>query len=112
MSPGFSLREPHPRSDGKQCRPKENWTNGEAFDGGIGTFFADVDGSGRAAAIAVNSTGPSAGIWVRRSDGKKFGLKENWTNGEAFDGSIGTFFADVVGTGRAAAIVVNQTVWG
>ena len=41
------------------------------------TFFADVDGDGKADAIAVNDTG----VTVRRSDSTKFLANETWATG-------------------------------
>lgn len=70
---------------------------------GRGTFFADVEGSGRAAMIEVGDDL----VRVRRSNGLSFDSPLPWTN-EPFYGSRGTFFADVEGTGRAAIIAVNN----
>src|SRR5690606_17595843 len=73
-----------------------------------GTYFADVDGDGRADAITVDSSG----IRVRRSGflpGGQEGFKppEIGTS-DPFYGQRGTYFADVNGDGRADAIVVNS----
>lgn len=81
-----------------------NWTSG-AFFGKQGTFFADLNGDGKADAIAVDS----AGITVRRSNGSTaFGPREDWSAG-SFYGTRGTYFANVTsGTpARADAIAVN-----
>jgi FG-GAP-like repeat len=90
------------------------------FYGSRGTFFADVDGDGKADAIAVNDDG----VVVRRSDGSKFTFHEKWTN-EAFypgvyashdDGKLypipilGIFFADVTGDGKADAIEIDAII--
>jgi hypothetical protein len=74
--------------------------------GSRSTFFADVDGDGKAEVILVNDT-----ITVRRSTGKDFGpgpqANEDWSHGPCF-GSLGTFFADVRGDGRADAILATM----
>ena len=54
-------------------------------------------------AIVVNSNG----IVVRPSDGIKFLKNEIWSS-FAYFGSIGTYFADVTGDGKADAIAVNN----
>lgn len=98
------------RSNGNRFEPNETWTSGPFFgavDGRVYVYFADVDGDGRADAIAVNETG----ITVRRSDGRQFRQNEDWTR----EGYMGTdqrgqpniYFADVTGEHRASAIVVN-----
>jgi VCBS repeat protein len=102
-------------SDGIAVRPStgtsfsssnvtHRWTV-SGFSGSIGTFFADVNGDGKADAIAVNSDG----IAVHLSSGAYFSsanLTQRWTVG-GFYGNIGTFFADVNGDGKADAIAVN-----
>ena len=95
-----------------QFLPNEDWTGGP-FWGSRGTFFADVDGDGRADAIAVNDDG----VYVRLSTGSGFpGPAQNWTGGPYYslrtqnvvpsDQSV--YFADVNGDGMADAIVVND----
>src|SRR5947209_11882705 len=79
----------------------EDWT-GNPYYGSRGTFFADVDGDGRADAIVVNDDR----ITVRRSTGTGFGGYEDWT-GNPYYGTRGTFFADVDSDGKSDAIVVN-----
>jgi uncharacterized protein YqfB (UPF0267 family) len=73
----------------------------------LGTFFADVDGDGKADCILVNQNT----ITVRRSTGSDFGpgpqANEDWTHGPC-SGKLGTFFADVTGDGKADCILVNQ----
>jgi len=89
--------------------PTAAWTNNPYY-GNRGTFFADVTGDGRADAIVVNDESiPFGRVVVRRSDGSQFLPNEEWTQ-EPFYGTIGTFFADVTGDGRADAIAVND--WG
>jgi Astacin (Peptidase family M12A)/FG-GAP-like repeat len=86
--------------------PNESWTQGVAYFGTRGTFFADVTGDGKADAIVVND----GGVTVRRSTGSVtlgFGANESWTTVPYF-GTRGTFFADVTGDGKADAIVVND----
>lgn len=82
--------------------PNQSWTT-QPYFGSLGTFFADVDGDGKADAIVVNSNT----VTVRRSTGTSFGNYEDWTHG-AYFGTRGTFFADVTGDGWADAIVVND----
>ena len=82
--------------------PNQEWTE-EAFYGDRGTFFADVDGDGKADAIVVNDNR----VVVRPSTGSNFAPNQEWTE-EAFYGDRGTFFADVDGDGKADAIVVND----
>ena len=98
------------RSTGHDFGPgpqaNENWSHGPCF-GKLGTFFADVDGDGRAECILVNDDT----ITVRRSTGHDFGpgphANENWSHGPCF-GKRGTFFADVDGDGKADCILVNE----
>jgi hypothetical protein len=79
------------------------WT-ATGFAGSLGTFLADVDGDGKADAIALNSDG----ILVRRSSGGAPLLdSQSWSG--AFTGSKATFFADVTGDGKADAIAVNAS---
>jgi SOS-response transcriptional repressor LexA len=80
----------------------EDWTHG-AYYGSKGTYFADVDGDGKADAIVVNDDK----ITVRRSTGASFGPNEDWTSNPFF-GTRGTYFADVTGDGLADAIAVND----
>src|SRR5215471_15735781 len=97
------------RSNGFSFGPPEDWTGGPFF-GSKGTFFADVDGDGRADAIAVNdNTTVSNTTTVRRADkngGHFFGPNEDWTGGPYF-GDLFTMFADANGDHRADAIVFN-----
>jgi hypothetical protein len=94
------------RSTGKDFGPgaqaDEDWSHGPCI-GSRGTFFADVNGDGKAEVILVNDDT----VTVRRSTGKDFGpgpqANEDWSHGPCF-GSRGTFFADVDGDGRADAI--------
>src|SRR5579859_3312245 len=77
----------------------------------LGTQFADVTGDGKADAIAINvgtAGAPPAGITVRRSDGSKFLANESWTTGPFSGGTLGTYFADVNGDGKADEIEVNS----
>jgi hypothetical protein len=98
------------RSTGNDFGPgpqaNEDWSHGACF-GSRGTFFADVDGDGKAECILVNDDT----ITVRRSTGHDFGpgpqANEDWSHGACF-GSRGTFFADVDGDGKADCILVNN----
>jgi hypothetical protein len=47
-------------------------------------------------------------VTVRRDTGSDFGPNEDWTHGPYF-GTLGIFFADVTGDGKADAIVVNDS---
>jgi len=87
---------------GPEFAPNQSWTM-QPYYGSLGTFFADVDGDGRADAIVVNTNT----VTIRRSTGNAFGNYEDWTMGPYY-GSRGTFFADVDGDGKADAIVVND----
>src|SRR5262245_10325514 len=55
-----------------------------------GNIFRRCHGDGLADAITVNADR----VWVRRSNGSQFLLREPWAAGPYF-GSRGTFFADV-----------------
>jgi hypothetical protein len=97
------------RSTGTHFSGNEPWIPDTPYYGSRGTFFADVDGDGKADAIVVND-GPAAPnfVVVRRSTGKGFGPNEPWIPDTPYYGSRGTFFADVTGDGKADAIVVND----
>ena len=86
----------------------EDWTHGPFF-GTRGTFFADVDGDGRADAIVVNDLPTNSTVTVRRSNGTQFLPNEDWTHGPYW-GSVGNaaYFVDVTGDGCADAIVINN----
>lgn len=74
-----------------------------SYRGERGTFFADVDGDGRADGIAVTAES----VRVRRSTGSDFAPAENWTSDPYF-GDRGTYVADVNGDGRTDVIAVNS----
>lgn len=91
---------------GSRFDSDSTWSN-VGFFGNLGSYFADVDGDGKADAIVNNST---SGVTVRRSNGVTFGAYEyGWTQGISFQGTIGTFFSDVSGDGRADAIAVSSS---
>ncbi|MGE5322567.1 MAG: FG-GAP repeat domain-containing protein [Actinomycetota bacterium] len=100
------------RSDATRFLPNEYWTAdiyyGTDVTGRQNIFFADVDGDGRADAIAANKNE----IAVRLSDGTQFLAHSLWIQGPFF-GSLGghanNYFADVTGDGKADAIVVNPS---
>lgn len=94
------------RSNGTSFTANENWSNG-VFAGSAGTYFADVTGDGKADAIANNVGGYSPGTTIRRSTGSSFAANETWISGN-YTGSVGNFFADVTGDGRADSIVINS----
>lgn len=77
------------------------WT-AEPYFGTMGTYFADVNGDGKADAIVVKGDR----ITVRISDGTQFLPNASWTTG-SFYGTRATYFADVTGDGKADAIAVN-----
>ncbi|MEY4508340.1 MAG: hypothetical protein RLZZ450_462 [Pseudomonadota bacterium] len=88
--------------------PNEQWTNipyyGNLNDSSKGTYFADVNGDGKADAIAINT---GAQTVVRLSTGSKF--SDNgpaWTD-IPYYGTFDNYFADVTGDGKADAIVIN-----
>ncbi|MDP1861774.1 MAG: FG-GAP-like repeat-containing protein [Gemmatimonadaceae bacterium] len=83
--------------------PLQTWAE-PAFYGSVGTFHADVNGDGKADAIAVSGTG----IYVMPSTGRAFAPLQTWAE-PAFYGSVGTFHADVNGDGKADAIAVSGT---
>jgi hypothetical protein len=65
-----------------------NWTAGQTFVGERGTYFADVNGDGKADALAVKDDG----LWVRHSyKGKKFSSAYKITG--VTTGARGLFFA-------------------
>jgi hypothetical protein len=71
-----------------------------------GNFFADVNGDGKADAIAVSTSG----IQVLLSTGTSFEVGPSgadWTT-VPFYGAVATFFADVNGDKRADAIAVDN----
>jgi hypothetical protein len=104
-APGIIVR----RSNGTSFSGNENWTPGDIFYGNLGTYFADVNGDGKADAIGVNSAATgSPGVFVRLSNGTSFAPAINWTGGAEYVGDVGTYFADVTGDGKADAVVVNS----
>jgi ribosomal protein L27 len=100
------------RSDGTKFLPNEIWSAvpfyGSDKSGNAYVYFADVDGDGKADAIAVNP----AGITVRRSDGTKFLPNEVLTQEGYFGtdqfGRLNVHFASVTDGHKADAIVVNK----
>ena len=56
------------RSTGKGFAPNEPWIPDTPYYGSRGTYFADVNGDGKADAIVVNDDG----VTVRLSNGSKF----------------------------------------
>jgi FG-GAP-like repeat len=100
------------RSTGANFKlPNEEWAAGPDV-GSRGTFFADVDGDGRADAIAVNDNPDPAtygpGVLIRRSTGNSFGPIEDWGGFAPYLELVGTYFADVDGDGQADAIAVGR----
>ena len=65
--------------------------------------FGDVDGDGRADALAVRFDG----IFVRRSNGDSFLPEERWIDAPAL-GQRATRFADVTGDGRVDAVLIDD----
>jgi hypothetical protein len=77
------------------------WQGG-AYYGSRGTFFADINGDGKADVVVVNNNG----VYARLSLGNVFGASRLWA--PPFYGSHGTFIADVNGDGKADAVAVND----
>lgn len=91
------------RSNGsKLLVNQDDWTTNPYF-GSKRRYFADIDGDGKADAIVSNEEG----VFVRRSDGSKFGSVQKWKE-IGYGGDKGAFFADVTGDGKADAIVSNS----
>ena len=65
--------------------------------------FGDVDGDGRADALAVRFDG----IYVRRSTGDAFLPEQRWTDAPAL-GQRATRFADVTGDGRVDVVLIDH----
>ena len=55
--------------------PWQEWTD-QPYFGTRGTFVADVDGDGRADAVAVSDDRP---VFVRLATGTEFGSPQQWT---------------------------------
>jgi len=81
----------------------EIW-NSDPFHGTHGTFFADVNGDGKADAVAVED----GSIGVLPSSGSGFGAYRTWS-GRDLIASHGVFVADVTGDGSADAIAVGDS---
>jgi hypothetical protein len=79
------------------------WISSGFVTGTVGTYFADVDGDGKADAIAVDG----AAIRVRKSTGSGFGAEGPSTTHFTGAGEKGVFFADVTGDRKADAIKVS-----
>jgi len=94
-------------STGSSFADNQDWTQ-DQYIGALGSFFADVNGDGRADAIVVNDASLNNRISVRLSTGSVFASKQDWTT-DTFYGDQGVSFADVNGDGRADAIIVLNT---
>ena len=82
-----------------------NWTGGVPFYGADPwhqTLFADVSGGGKADAIAIKEDG----VWVRYSDGCRFGPEQKLTS-TPFAGTVQTLFADVTGDKKADGVAID-----
>jgi hypothetical protein len=95
------------RSDGREFLSDETWLATIRLKfypplDGCSTYFADVNGDGRADAVFVCKSS----VWVSLSTGTAFLIPVPYTLNPYY-GSIGTYFADLTGNGRADAIVVN-----
>jgi hypothetical protein len=110
------------------CKAKEtggfaactNWTANEAFAGSRGTYFADVDGDGKADAIAIQTlrtdpfrTDPlSVGFVVRYSTGSSFRPENVQGIGYFFQSDRGIHFARVANTTMDDVVTVREDgVW-
>lgn len=86
-------------------RPQLGATNGPFF-GNVGTYVADIDGTGHASAIAVNTTD----TWIEKNMGNDtFGPSTQAAGEVPFFGNVGTYVADLDGSGKASLIAVNST---
>jgi hypothetical protein len=72
-----------------------------------GTYFADIEGIGRADAIAVNGSCCGNGVWVSHNTGSSFSGSSQWAS--LMPGLVATYFADVNGDGKADLIEVTNT---
>ncbi len=96
-------------SNGTTFDPPQPWTSAGLGQGRLSftadreLAFGDVDGDGRADAIAVRY----AGIFVRRSDGTRFLAEERWTS-SPFVGDRATLFADLGGDGLVDVVGVGN----
>jgi hypothetical protein len=96
-------------SNGQQFLAPTTWSNslrGYGTPPQYGTYFADVEGIGRADAIAVNDSTEGNAIYVAHNTGSSLSGASQWLSN--FHGSVATFFADVNGDGKADAIAVNS----
>jgi hypothetical protein len=77
------------------------------FGGSQGTLLADMNGDGKADAVAFNGTS----TWVALSTGSGFATATEWSN-VYFGGSNATLLADMNGDGKADAVAFNgSSTW-
>lgn len=96
-------------SDGSRFLPNAAWTI-KPFHGTRGTAFADLNGDGRADAIFLNDLT----VTVKPSSGSMFAElvgAQPWV-AQPYQGTRGTFFADVNGDKRSDMISVNNVEVG
>jgi hypothetical protein len=98
-STGLTVQE----STGSSFAMPEHWST--TSESATTVAFADVDGSGMHDWIGVKP----GFVAVRIAKGRPFFADvESWTH-DPFYGSVGTYFADVTGDGRADAIAVDAS---
>jgi hypothetical protein len=79
------------------------WTS-DAFSAETVNLFGDLDGDGKADALAINDQD-----WpVRLSSGSSFGSSSTWGPGASSSGVRGTYLADVSGDGKGDLISVQE----
>jgi hypothetical protein len=87
------------------------------FPNSASTSFADVNGDGRADAIAVGdgvvtfmgtNTGDGPGIVVRLATPSNTFGPSQWFTSDMFAGELATVFTDITGDGRADGIAVDR----
>ena len=73
-----------------------------AFYGSRGVYMADLEGNGKASAVAINDSS----IWVERNNGAGGFSAPVAISSEPFYGTW-QYMADVDGSGRASAVAVS-----
>jgi hypothetical protein len=94
-------------SNGGEFLPNELWmTSSSSYlpANGCATYFAEVNGDGKADADFVRASDVLASL----STGGPFSPPSHWTLNPYY-GNVGTYFADVTGNSLADAIAVNTT---
>jgi GH25 family lysozyme M1 (1,4-beta-N-acetylmuramidase) len=94
-------------STGSSFSTVQTWSS-TPFYGTRTTTFADVNGSGKASAVAINDSS----IFVMPNTGSgTFDPVQNWSS-TLFYGGLGTYMADLQGNGYASAVAINPgSIW-